>query len=412
MTTTPLLPPERWAMDPGSHAGLVAAYARAISGVGYDAYTTNCLVAAARHFCAWAYLTGRTLHGAGDVLLRDFAGHNCQCGGQRRAGPRSRRYLFRVERFIRFLVAEGVLAPTPSDDPYADHVTPYLDWLARHRGLSDITARCHAKGLRQLLPVIGTDPSAWTAAGLRSVILDRRGRESRGALKRTTTILRSWLRYHSAMGRCDPALVAAVPTIADWKGHHLPRGLRPEDVTGLLAACDPATPPGRRDRAILLLLARLGLRAEDVRTLRFDQIDWARGRITLRGKGRRESRLPLPQEVGDALLVWLEDGRPQVDDPHVFLRYAPPWRPFTESAAISKIVARALDRAGLTNTPSRGAHLLRHSAARAMLENGASLETIGTVLRHRSVSTTANYAKVDLDALRGIAQAWPEDRPC
>jgi site-specific recombinase XerD len=380
--------------------------------VGYTVYTVNCLVAAARHLCAWAHLAGRAIEGAADGLLRDFARHDCHCGGVRRGGPRSACYLFRIERFVRFLIAEGVLAPMPVDDPNAGHVAPYLDWLRRHRGLSEITIHCHAKGLRHILPAIGTEPAAWSPTILRNAILDRRRRESRGALKRTVTVLRSWLRYHSVTGRCDPALVAAVPTIADWKGHHLPRGLRSEDVTRLLAACNPATPTGRRDRAILLLLARLGLRAEDVRTLRFDQIDWARGRITLSGKGRRESQLPLPQEVGDALLVWLEDGRPQVDDSHVFLRYAPPQRPFTESAAISKIVARALDRAGLTNTPSRGAHLLRHSAARAMLEDGASLETIGTVLRHRSVSTTANYAKVDLDALRGIAQAWPEDRPC
>lgn len=414
MATTPCFQPKRWAMDLGPNAGLFAAYAEAIGCVGYSAGTSIQIVGAARHFCAWAHLAGRMLEGAGDALLRDFAEHDCQCGGYRRSRPRSRSraYLFLVERFIRFLVAEEVLAPTPSADDHAEHIAPYLDWLARHRGLADITVHCHAKRLRQLLPVIGTDPSAWSAACLRSVILDRRGRESRGALKGTTTILRSWLRYHSAMGRTDPALVAAVPTIANWKGHHLPRGLRSEDVTRLLAACDLTTPTGRRDRAILLLLARLGLRAEDVRSLRFDQIDWARGRITLIGKGRRESRLPLPQEVGDALLTWLEDGRPQVDDPHVFLRYAPPWRPFTESAAISKIVASALDRAGLTNTPSRGAHLLRHSAARAMLEDGASLEIIGTVLRHKSVSTTANYAKVDLDALRGIAQAWPEKRPC
>jgi len=412
MTTTAFLPPERWAMDPGPHAGLIAVYAETIGRVGYDAHTTNGLVAAARHLCAWAHLSERALDGAGDVLARDFARHECECGGVRRGGPRSARYLFRVERFIRFLVSEGALAPALLDDPYAEHVAPYLGWLRKHRGLSEITVRCHAKGLRQLLPAIGTEPAAWSTAGLRSAILDRRGRLGRGALKRTVTVLRSWLRYHAAVGHCDPRLVAAVPTIADWKGHHLPRGLRPADVERLLAACDPATPTGRRDRAILLLLARLGLRAEDVRTLRFDQLDWARGRITLTGKGRRESRLPLPQEVGDALLAWLEDGRPPVDDTHVFLRYAPPWRPFTESAAISKIVGRALDRAGLENTPSRGAHLLRHSAARAMLEDGASLETIGTVLRHRSVATTANYAKVDLDALRDIAQAWPEDRAC
>lgn len=412
MTTTPLLPPERWAMDPAPHLGLVSTYSDTIDRVGYDAHTVNCLVAAARHFCAWAHLNGRALDGAGDVLARDFPRHDCYCGGVRRGGPRSARYLFRVERFVRFLIEEGVLAPVSTRDPHAGHVGPYLDWLRRHRGLSEITIRWHAKGLRQLLPVIGTDPTGWTPTVLRNAILDRRGREGRSGLKRTVTMLRSWLRYHAAMGRCDPGLVAAVPTIADWKGHHLPRGLRSADVERLLATCDPSTPTGRRDRAILLLLARLGLRAEDVRSLRFEQIDWTHGRIALVGKGCREARLPLPQEVGDALLAWLEDGRPQVDDPHVFLRYAPPWRPFTESAAISKIVARAIDRAGLVGVPSRGAHLLRHSAARAALEDGASLETIGTMLRHRSVETTARYAKVDLDALGAIAQPWPEAGRC
>lgn len=410
--TTHILPPERWAMDPGPHAGLVSAYADEIGGVGYDAYTVNVLVAAARHLCAWAHLSGRMLAGPADGLVEDFADHDCHCGGVRRGGPRSPRYLFRVERFVRFLVAMGVLAPVPVADPHAPHVVPYLDWLRQHRGLSAITIRWHAKGLRQLLPVIGTDPAGWTPTILRNAILDRRGREGRSGLKRTVTMLRSWLRYHAAMGRCDPRLVAAVPTIADWKGHHLPRGLKPADVERLLVACDRTSPTGRRDRAILLLLARLGLRAEDVRSLRFDQIDWERGRIALAGKGRRESRLPLPQEVGDALLAWLEDGRPQVDDPHVFLRYAAPWRPFTESAAISKIVRRTIRRAGLENVPSHGAHLLRHSAARAALEDGASLETIGTMLRHRSIETTGRYAKVDLDALGAIAQPWPEAAPC
>lgn len=410
--TTHILPPERWAMDPGPHAGLVSAYADEIGGVGYDAYTVNVLVAAARHLCAWAHLSGRMLAGPADGLVQDFADHNCHCGGVRRGERRSPRYLFRVERFVRFLVAEGVLASAPVADPDARHVVPYLDWLRRHRGLSETTVRSHAKRLRQLLPVIGADPAGWTPAILRTAILDRRGREGRSGLKRTVTVLRSWLRYHAAMGRCDPWLVAAVPTIADWKGHHLPRGLKPADVERLLAACDRTSPTGRRDLAILLLLARLGLRAEDVRSLRFDQIDWARGRITLAGKGRRESRLPLPQEVGDALLAWLEDGRPQVDDPHVFLRYAAPWRPFTESAAISKIVRRTIRRAGLENVPSYGAHLLRHSAARAALEDGASLETIGTMLRHRSIETTGRYAKVDLDALGAIAQPWPEVSPC
>lgn len=173
-----------------------------------------------------------------------------------------------------------------------------------------------------------------------------------------------------------------------------------------------AASAGRRDRAILLLLARLGLRAEDVRSLQLTDIDWGRGQVRLCGKSRRETRLPLPQEVGDAVLAYLEDGRPPVPEPHLFLRSAAPWTPFTESAAISKIVGRALDRAGIVGAPSRGAHLLRHSAATTMLRSGATLETIGTVLRHRNITTTAHYAKVDVDRLRLIAQPWPGDRSC
>ena len=185
--TTQILPPERWAMNPGAHAGIVSAYADRIGRVGYDAYTFNCLVASARHLCAWAHLSGRTLVGMADGLVQEFAGHDCQCGGVRRGGPRSARYLFQVERFVRFLVSDGVLTAVPTDDPDARHVVPYLDWLRRHRGLSEITVRSHAEGLRQLLPVIGSDPAGWTPTTLRTAILDRRGREGRGGLKRTVT---------------------------------------------------------------------------------------------------------------------------------------------------------------------------------------------------------------------------------
>lgn len=402
-----------WLMDPGSHAPHVLAYERHIREIGYHPDTEYGLIAAARHFCAWLDANGHDIGDACEGLVQRFASHNCRCGGYRRSGPLSRQYLFRVSRFVRFLAEAGVSRGAPSCDiADAPGVMAYLNWLARHRGLSAITVHMHRKVLRQLLPAIGADPALYNVAGIRAAILDRRGRESPGALKRATYVLRSWLRYHAALGACSTSLPRAVPTIAHWRGSHLPRGLGSEDVERLIAACDSGTATGRRDRAILLLLARLGLRAEDVRGLTFDQIDWARGRLCLSGKGRRAARLPLPQEVGDALLAWLEDGRAPVPDRHVFLRSLPPWRPFTESTAISGIVARAIDRAGLVNTPSRGAHLLRHSAARSMLENGATLEMIGAVLRHRTVATTAIYVKVDTGALREIAQPWPGERSC
>jgi len=166
---------------------------------------------------------------------------------------------------------------------------------------------------------------------------------------------------------------------------------------------------GARDRAIVLLLARLGLRAGDVIALRHDDLDWQRGSLRVAGKGRRESLLPLPQEVGDAILAYLEPGGLPGETRHVFTRGHAPRGPLATSGAVSRIVMRAMRRAGV-QAPSR-AHALRHSAATTMLRDGMSLDTIATVLRHRSCETTAHYAKVDVGLLGQIAQPWPEVAP-
>jgi integrase/recombinase XerD len=176
----------------------------------------------------------------------------------------------------------------------------------------------------------------------------------------------------------------------------------------MIASCDPTTPGGRRDGAILLLLARLGLRAGDVAELRFADIDWRAAAITVCGKGRREVRLPLPQDAGDALIAWLTGPRPAAPGDTVFVRLPPPFGPIT-SDVVGGVVRRAVERAGIENAPSRGSHLLRHSAATAMLRGGATLDAIATVLRHRSTDTTAHYAKVDVAMLGAVAQAWPAD---
>ena len=165
-------------------------------------------------------------------------------------------------------------------------------------------------------------------------------------------------------------------------------------------------------RSILLLLARLGLRAGDIVTMRIGDVDWACGTLKVRGKSRRETVLPLPQEAGDALLRYLVDARPETDIDRLFLCANAPIRPFATSATVSSIVMLALRRAGITSAPSRGAHLLRHSAAVSMLQSGVSVDTISTVLRHRSVDMTAYYAKVDVALLAKVAQPWPEGAPC
>ena len=167
---------------------------------------------------------------------------------------------------------------------------------------------------------------------------------------------------------------------------------------------------GLRDRAVLLLLARLGLRAGEVAHLKFSDIDWRNGSIAVCGKGRRQELLPLPQEVGNALLVYLNQGRPSLRVPEVFTSVLAPLRALTR-AAVTQIVRSALRRAGV-KAPVNGAHVLRHSAATSMLRQGASLAGVGAVLRHRSPMTTAHYAKVDLDLLSEIAQPWPEVSSC
>jgi site-specific recombinase XerD len=207
-------------------------------------------------------------------------------------------------------------------------------------------------------------------------------------------------------------LDGAIPVLAHWRLSSLPRYLPADEVERVIASCDLTLAVGKRDRAILLLLARLGLRAGDIVQLRLRDIEWKQAWIHVSGKGRSETRLPLTQKVGDALVTYLTSGRPPTDTDTVFVRSRAPFRAFASHCAVSAIVDRALARAGVTR-PSRGAaHLLRHSVATSMLRHGASLQDVAALLRHRSVTTTEIYAKVDVTALRRIAQPWPEVQSC
>ena len=220
---------------------------------------------------------------------------------------------------------------------------------------------------------------------------------------------RSFVRFLGATGRCPPGMEHAIPGFASWQLSSVPRFLVAEDVERVIGSCTDYV-FGLRDRAVLLLLARLGLRAGEVAHLKFSDIDWRNGSIAVCGKGRRQELLPLPQEVGNALLVYLNQGRPSLRVPEVFTSVLAPLRALTR-AAVTQIVRSALRRAGV-KAPVNGAHVLRHSAATSMLRQGASLAGVGAVLRHRSPMTTAHYAKVDLDLLSEIAQPWPEVSSC
>jgi site-specific recombinase XerD len=218
--------------------------------------------------------------------------------------------------------------------------------------------------------------------------------------------LRTFCRWLRLRGDVAVDLAACVPTVPKRRFATLPRALPTTDVRRVLRGCDRASVTGRRDYAVLLLLARLGLRAGEVVALTLDDIDWRAGQITIRSKGGRQDPLPLPQDVGAALAAYLRRGRPICKTRRVFVSIYAPRREFAGSSTVARLVRRALDRTGLT-PPCRGAHIFRHSLATELLRRGASLSEVCEVLRHRRMSTTQIYAKVDLAALHMLTQPWP-----
>jgi len=284
--------------------------------------------------------------------------------------------------------------------------------MREQRGTSDRTLYNYGLPLQALIRKSGEDLSRLDARLLRRFVLDQCQGAGWAVVKRCTTALRMFLRFLITEERCRPGLLGAVPVIANWRLSVLPRYLPPDDVERLIACNDRSSAVGKRDRAILLLLARLGLRAGDIVRLHLGDINWKEGWIQVSGKSRRQTRLPLSQEVGQALVTYLRHGRPRARDDAVFVRTRAPFRTLGSHAAVSVIVARAMRRAKVKR-PARGAaHLLRHSVASSMLRQGASLQDIAALLRHRSVETTQIYAKVDVKALQKIAQPWPGDVSC
>jgi len=219
--------------------------------------------------------------------------------------------------------------------------------------------------------------------------------------------LRAFLRYlhHQKLNPC--ALADCVPSIRGWKLATLPTYLSAAQVRKALDGCDRATVMGRRDHAILLLLARLGLRAGEVSTLTLDDIDWRASEMLVHAKGRQRARMPIPPDVGAAIVAYLRNGRPKSSCRRLFVRTLAPHVGFASGCAITQIAKTALDRAGIKGCAHRGAHVFRHSLATELLRSGATLSEIGQLLRHKSHDTTRIYAKVDINALRTLSLPWP-----
>jgi integrase/recombinase XerD len=392
---------------------LLEGFAQELWEAGYAEYTARRRICAAQHFLYWAHKEGIPDGRLNKQLLPRFDDHvgRCQCLG---FDHTDRFDLLRgVRSFVGYLCGAGVSltqAAEPAEDPVL--LTAFHAWMREQRGTGDSTLHNYSIPLRDLLKRVGEDPGRLDAQSLRQFVLERSQKCGRGAAKNCTTALRMFLRFLIAEGKCTTGLDVAVPVVAHWRLSSLPRYLPAEEVERIIAACDPASPVGKRDRAILLLLARLGLRAGDIVQLRLEDIDWNEAWISVSGKSRRETRLPLSQEVGQAIVDYLQHARPQSDSAALFLRSAAPFQAFASHCAVSVIVEQAMRRAGVA-CPSRGAaHVLRHSVATSMLRHGASLQDIAAILRHRSIETTQIYAKVDVTALHRIAQPWPEVQPC
>lgn len=295
-------------------------------------------------------------------------------------------------------------APATEAEQLHEH---YRVFLVEERGLAAGTIAGYLHVARLFFAARAADGTLrlgqLTAAEVTEFVLAECATRSVGSATYVVCGLRSILRYLYVAGHIDSELDTAVPTVASWRLASLPVTFGRAEVAGLLASCDRRTTFGRRDYAVLVLLSRLGLRAGEVAALELGDIDWHAGELVIRGKGRRQERLPLPVDVGEAIAGWLRRGRPRCDCTTVITRVRAPHRGLS-TAGVSAIVSAACRRAGL---PEINAHRLRHTAATEMLRAGAALGEVGQVLRHASVLTTAIYAKVDRDRLRTLALPWP-----
>lgn len=384
--------------------------------VASEGHTPNVIAqycGSARHLLTWLHRCRIPMKDLTADVLDSFFEHDCLCPGTFSgfATRASNDTVFCIRKFARFLASRGLVPDVHiiRKKPLNPELHTFHTWLRQNRGVGESTVRDYDREVSSLLDDLGKDPRKYDTALVRKVLLCRFANVSNTRAQRLTSVMRVYLRFLSSTGLCPASLLGAVPRAGLWSLATLPRYLPPGDVEKLIASCDGTRPVDIRNRAILLLLARLGLRAADVRFLQLDDIDWVNAEIHVAGKSRNSVRLPLPQDAGDALLAYIEQTRPRVSDQTVFLRSRAPFRPFAYSTAISVLVHRALQRAGVDSPNGRGAHVLRHSAATGLLRSGASLDTVGALLRHERTTTTTIYAKVDLAMLRQVAQSWMGD---
>jgi integrase/recombinase XerD len=357
------------------------------------------------HLDAWLEAGGLDLSALASRRVEGFFAARRQAGYANLLTTRS------TAPLVAFLRRGGVIPAATPEQAVGQVdvvVAQFAAYLREERCLVDGTVRFYARVARRfLVGRFGDGPldlSALTAGDVTSFVTRECKPLSISSSRQSVSALRALLRFSRLEGQCSLALDQAVLSVAGWNPS-LPRALDASDVERLLASCDHSCSLGRRDYAILMLLARLGLRAGEVVALELGDIDWHNGEVVVRGKRRRRDRMPLPHDVGEALVGYLRRGRPTSADRHVFVRHFAPHVALADAGAIRGVLARACERAGM---PYANAHRLRHTLATGMLQGGATLREIATVLRQSSAAAAATYAKVDHARLRALAVAWPE----
>lgn len=395
-------------MPEGPLAAYIGSFANSLNALGYAVSSIHRQVLIAACFSRWL--------GQARVTLQSVtADHSARYLRYRARRLRSGRGdLAALRHFIAFLRREGVV---PAEKIAVRQLTPidrcaqrYEHYLREARALARATIVNYVPFIRNFLKDrFGDGPvmlSRLCAGDVVRFVRRQAPRLHRKRAKLMTSALRSFLSYARYCGDVAVDLAAAVPIVPNWSMTSIPRAIAPDQVRQLLASIDRRTPIGRRDYAILLLLARLGLRSGEVVSLKLDDIDWNAGQLTVRGKSGHRSELPLPPEVGKAIAAYLQRGRSHSTSRCLFLRAKAPVRGFQGASGVGSIVRHALQRAGI-DAPTTGTHQFRHGLATEMLRKGASLGEIGDVLGHRHPQTTKIYTKVDIGALRTLALPWP-----
>jgi site-specific recombinase XerD len=388
----------------GPLAPYLDVYLRRIEQNGFLPSSVPCQAYAIARFSKWLQQELTRLEDLDEIIVRRFLDRDP--GVVHVHEPAS------IRRLVLTLREMGVVKPEPPPPVTSVQqcVAQYRRYLVHQRGLAESCLPNYVSYVELFLSQRFAEGEPCfmelRASDVTTFVKDEVGKLSPGRAKLLVTALRSFLRYLMHQGLIMVELAGCVPVVARWSLSEIPKSLPAGTVQRVLAQQDRTTAVGRRNFAILMLLARLGLRGGEVVALNLEDLDWEEGLIRIRRKGARWTQLPLPADVGEAIATYLRSDRPRCSSRRVFLRHSAPIRGFAHTITVSSIVRRTLIRAGVDSART-GAHLLRHTLAVDLLRNGASLEEIGDVLGHRSPNTTALYAKVDLAALSTIALPWP-----